>query len=114
MLAFVRLLSALGRFLNGAANFIQAVIFAVWMYGAQYDFDALRKDLEALRSELRALKGEVRALVESKQVAQEQQPLPAKVEALYAAFQQQMDLQYEISVMARHALTLPALPEEGH
>jgi hypothetical protein len=114
MPAFVPLLSALGMFLGGAANFIQAVMFAVWMYGAQGDSEALRKGLEALRSELGALKDEVRAIVNSKQVAQEQPPLSSEVEALYAAFLQQMDLQCEIGAMLRHALTLPALPEEGH
>lgn len=44
-----------------------------------------------------------------------EQPLALnqEVEALFAAFQQHMDAQYQVDILARYVLTLPALPEEG-
>lgn len=105
MLAIVRLLSAAGKFLGGAANFIQSVLLAFWMYGSHGDIEALRKDLDALKSEVRALK--------EKQAAQEPTPLSAEIEEMYAAFQHQMDLQYQVNMLSRYILTLPSLPDEG-
>jgi hypothetical protein len=107
MLAIVRLLSAAGKFLGGAANFIQSVLLAFWMYGSHGDIEALRKDLNVLKSEVRAL-----ALKEN-QVAQEPTPLSAEIEQLYTALQHQMDLQYQVNMLSRYVLTFPSLPDEG-
>jgi hypothetical protein len=43
-----------------------------------------------------------------------QQPaLDHEVEVLFAVFQQHMDEQYQVNILASEVLTLPALPEEG-
>jgi hypothetical protein len=50
---------------------------------------------------------------EREQVLQQQPALNEEVEALFGLFQQQMDVQYQVDILARYVLTLPALPEEG-
>lgn len=43
-----------------------------------------------------------------------QQPaLSHEVEALFTVYQQHMDAQYRVNILARDVLTLPALPEES-
>jgi hypothetical protein len=48
------------------------------------------------------------------QVLQGQPPLSKEAEALFVEFQQHMDKQYQMNILARYVLTLPALPEEGY
>jgi Spy/CpxP family protein refolding chaperone len=50
---------------------------------------------------------------EQQQVLQQLSALDQEVEALFAVFQQHMDAQYQVDILARYVLTLPALPEEG-
>jgi hypothetical protein len=50
---------------------------------------------------------------ERQQMLQPETALDQEVEALFAVFQQHMDAQYQADVLARHVLTLPALPEEN-
>jgi hypothetical protein len=50
---------------------------------------------------------------EQQQVLQQQPALSQELEALLAEFQQHMDTQYQVDILARYVLTLPALPEEG-
>ncbi len=50
---------------------------------------------------------------EQQHVLQEKPILSQEVEALFAIFQQHMDTQYQVDILARYVLTLPALPEEG-
>jgi hypothetical protein len=50
---------------------------------------------------------------EQEQVLKQQPALNEEVEALFGLFQQQMDVQYQVDILARYVLTLPALPEEG-
>ena len=44
---------------------------------------------------------------------QDDPALSEQVQALHAAFQHQMDMQYGIGVVQRQILVLPALPDEG-
>jgi hypothetical protein len=50
---------------------------------------------------------------EQLQMLQNDPALNDQVQALYAAFQRQMDMQYEIGALKQQMLTLPAIPEEG-
>jgi hypothetical protein len=50
---------------------------------------------------------------EQQQVLQQQPALSKEVEALFVVFQQHMDTQYQVNILAGYVLTLPALPEEG-
>jgi len=50
---------------------------------------------------------------EQQHVLQQKPILNQEVEALFAIFQQHMDTQYQVDILARYVLTLPALPEEG-
>jgi len=51
---------------------------------------------------------------EQQQALQRQPTLSKEAEALFVVFQQNMDKQYQLNILARYILTLPALPEEGH
>jgi hypothetical protein len=50
---------------------------------------------------------------EQQQVLQQHPALNKEVEALFVVFQQHMYTQYQVGILARYVLTLPALPEEG-
>ena len=50
---------------------------------------------------------------EQQQVQQQEPALNEEIESLFSVFQQQMDTQYQMDVLARYVLTLPALREEG-
>ena len=48
------------------------------------------------------------------QVMQGQPPLSQEADALFVEFQEHMDKQYQMNILARYVLTLPSLPEEGY
>jgi hypothetical protein len=50
---------------------------------------------------------------QAQQQGLQQQVLDHQVQELFAEFQRHMDEQYQVHVLARDFLTLPALPEEG-
>jgi hypothetical protein len=49
---------------------------------------------------------------EQQQVLRQQTVLNKEVEALFVVFQQHMDTQYQVNILASYVLTLTALPEE--
>jgi hypothetical protein len=51
---------------------------------------------------------------EQQQVMQNPSHLTAEEEALFAEFQRHMDTRYQVDMLARYVMTLPALPEEGY
>jgi hypothetical protein len=51
---------------------------------------------------------------EQSQVLQELPPLSKEAEALFVECQHHMDTQYQVNMLSRYILTLPALPGEGY
>jgi hypothetical protein len=51
---------------------------------------------------------------EQAQMLREQPALRTEIEAMFAEYQHDMDMQYQVSVLRREMLTLPTLPEEGY
>jgi len=51
---------------------------------------------------------------EQRQVLQNLPPLTAEEEVLFAEFRQHMDTRYQVDMLSRYVLTLPALPDEGY
>lgn len=50
---------------------------------------------------------------EQNQILKQLPPLRVEEEALLVEFQQNMDTQYQVRLLKRYILTLPALPAEG-
>ncbi len=50
---------------------------------------------------------------EQSQIVEQLPPLSAKEEVFFEEFQQHMDTLYQIQLLKRYILTLPALPAEG-
>jgi hypothetical protein len=50
---------------------------------------------------------------EQQQAPQQKSTLSPEAEALFAVFQQHMDALYQVGILERYVVTLPALPEEG-
>jgi hypothetical protein len=47
-------------------------------------------------------------------VLQDLPPLSKEAEERFVEFQRQMNTQYQVTILSRYILTLPALPEEGY
>ena len=86
----IGLIYALGVFLFGAGEFLHGL--------------AAIGDLEVVR----------KYFSQQAQTAQVQPSLNEDVELLYVEFGRQMDQQYQLTLLKREILKLPALPEEGH
>jgi hypothetical protein len=97
--ALLSLLPRLGTFSNGLANLINSIVMAFLAYSVSSDLQALRSDLQ-------------KSLGEQKQIAQAQPPPNEELEILYAQFRREMDAVYQMELLHRIILTLPALPEE--
>jgi hypothetical protein len=50
---------------------------------------------------------------EQNQILQQLPPLSQEEEALFVEFQRNLDTQYQVQLLKRYILTLPALPAEG-
>ena len=50
---------------------------------------------------------------EQSKILQQLPPLSAEEQALFVEFQQNMDTGYQVQLLKRYILTLPALPAEG-
>jgi hypothetical protein len=108
MVLLFRLLSALGQVgrgigaaANGLANLITAVSLALYMHATEADMQALRNWLRGTPQE-------------QQQTLKEQPSLTPEEQALLAEFLRIMDTQYQVGVLQRYVLTLPALSDEGY
>jgi hypothetical protein len=102
----IRLMGALGsvgRFLEGIASLLNAAIMALWLYG----YDARMAELEA---RLDALEKCLHAASDQDQTGSVSQ----EIQSLLEDYSQKMDVQYQVGVLSRQLLMLPALPEEGY
>ncbi|MEA2820273.1 MAG: hypothetical protein QOJ86_2277 [Bradyrhizobium sp.] len=95
----VRLLNAIGRAADGLANFITALSLAACLH-----FTALEGVCTWFGM----------SPDEQQQIEEQLPQLSAEQLTLLAEFQRLMDAQYQLGVLQRYALTLPALPEEGY
>jgi hypothetical protein len=95
----IRLLIALGKAGHGLANFITSLSLAAWLHSV---------DIEAITKWFRSTPQE------QQQIIEQLPPLNAEEQALLAKFQQLMETQYQVGVLHRYFLTLPALPNEGY
>lgn len=102
----IRLMGALGsvgRFLEGIASLLNAAIMALWLYG----YDARMAELEARLDALEKCPHAASDQDQTGSVSQEMQ-------SLFEDYRQKMDVQYQVGVLSRQLLMLPALPEEGY
>lgn len=95
----IRLLIALGKAGHGLANFITSLSLAAWLHSG---------DLEAITKWFRSTPQE------QQQVPEQVPPLNAEEQALLVKFQQLMETQYQVDLLHRYILTLPALSDEGY
>jgi hypothetical protein len=95
----IRLLIALGKAGHGFANFITSLSLAAWLHSG--DMDAITKWFRSTPQE-------------QQQILEQLPPLNTEEQALLVKFQQIMETQYQMSILQRYILTLPALPNEGY
>jgi hypothetical protein len=95
----IRLLIALGKAGHGLASFITSLSLAAWLHSG---------DLETITKWFRSTPEE------QQQILEQLPPPNAEEQALLVKFQQLMETQYQVDVLQRYILTLPALPGEGY
>lgn len=94
----IRLLNALGKAGTGLANFINSIVVAAWMLPAEVE--AISKWLQS-------------SPYVQQQIVDQLPTLSPAIEGLLLEVQQSQEVMFQIHLLKRIALTLPALPSEG-